>query len=191
MKYFYIIVLFVSLFYGCDMFSTRNPEEPETTRSNYTTPSTPEYLLENLKNAMSDKVTENYLSCFVDSAFFSRKFVFEPSAGSVSKYPYLAQWSLQAEKLYFNNLKASVASNASIKLALSNENKIQYSDSLLYSADYTITIAASDAKVPQIVEGTLRFSICRDSRSLWAIPHWLDIKKGNSVSWSELKGMLY
>lgn len=191
MRLIVILILPALLFISCDLFTTRPSEEPESPRSNYNIATTPEILIQNLKDSFRDKVSDNYLACFIDSSFSDKKFSFLPSAESSSKYPFLMNWSLQGERSYFINLINSVSEDASIVLNMENEEKNFSGDSTVYSAQYSISIPVTDDQKPKYYQGTLRFIMLRDSRLQWVIYRWEDVKDKNFLSWSELKGRYY
>lgn len=183
--------MFAFIFSACDMFSTRPSEKPESPRTNYNIATTPDILIQNLKDSFKDKVTENYLSCFIDSSFSGKRFMFVPSAESTSKYPFLVNWSLQGERSYFVNLINSVVQNSPIILSFENEEQNFSGDSTIFSAQYTFNIPVMDDQKPKYYQGSLRFTMIRDNRLQWVIHRWEDIKDEKFPSWSELKGRYY
>ncbi|MCX6149820.1 MAG: hypothetical protein NTX22_04780 [Ignavibacteriales bacterium] len=191
MKKIIIFCLTTFIFVSCDIFSTRSAEKPETPRTNNQTATTPEILIQNLKDSFKDKVVENYLSCFVDSSFSDKKFRFYPSAGSGSKYIFLLSWNLQGERQYFINLINSIDKNNNIVLSFINEEKNFLGDSTSYTASYSISIPTLDEQKPKYYEGNLHFTLIRDGRLQWSISNWQDIKDETFPSWSELKGRYY
>jgi hypothetical protein len=189
-----LLILFPVLFflYGCDLFSTRPAEDPDQPRSNFQTAVTPEILISNLINAFGDKNVENYLACFADSSFTSRKFQFSPSSGSLSQFPFLGDdWNRKSEEQYFNNMKSRVAENSAIVLALFNSSTNPQGDSLIYTSGYSITVPLMGTDIPENFQGELRFSMIRDDRAVWVIYFWQDTKNSDLPSWSELKGRFY
>jgi hypothetical protein len=191
MKGIISLFVFAVMFCSCDLFSVRSPENPEAARSNYETATTPEILIKNLKDSFKDKVVENYIMCFVDSSFTSKKFSFYPSAGSGSKYPFLLSWNIQGERQYFVNLTNSINKNSQIILEFSNEEKNFQGDSTSYTAGYSITVPTDDEQKPKYYQGNIHLTLIRDERLQWAISSWQDIKDENYPSWSELKGRYY
>lgn len=195
-KYRKIIVLpfliYSMLFTSCDIFETRDAESPVQPKSNFLQPVTPEDVITNLINALQDRDVENYLSCLSDSNFAGKTFHFSASAGASAQFPQLTgMWDKENERQYFNNLRTRIPEDAQISLTLSNSNYNQLVDSSVFTATYTLNIPQNESNIPATYSGDLRFSLIRDSRSLWSIYFWVDIKKDNSPSWSELKGRLY
>ncbi len=192
MKLSLFAILFAVLIYGCDLFTTRSAETPNQPRSNYQQAVTPDILVSNLINSLSDKNVENYLSCLSDSSYAQKSFVFSPSSGAQSQFPALSEnWGKKNEEQYFNNLKAKVSQNLPITLTLSNVSESPQGDSLIYTASYFLNVPTTDSNFPQNYQGALRFDMIRDSRSIWSIYYWQDNKNSGLPSWSELKGRTY
>ena len=186
-----IFFLSLFLFNGCDILSTRDSEEPITSRANFIPSSTPDILFNNLINSFKEKVVENYLACFVDDSFLEKQYSFKPSAGAVSKFQNLLSWDLESERQYFNNMISASEQGVPINLELMNAIGTPQLDSAVYQFDYTITFASVDASVEGIYQGSVQFIINIDSRNQWVITSWEDIEKNEQPSWSELKGRFY
>jgi len=186
------VVLFFLLiisFSGCDLFNTRDPEKPDQPRSNYQLAVTPEILLENFKNSLTEIHLLNYLNCFSDSAFSVSEFQFIPSADAASNHPVLfEEWSKKSEEQYFNNLVSHISADIPITFTRNNEKSSPQGDnSIVYTASYFLNVPHND-EIQKNFEGDLQFSLVRDSRDVWTIAFWQDIKSSQNASWSELKG---
>ncbi|MFA6025976.1 MAG: hypothetical protein WC727_05995 [Ignavibacteriaceae bacterium] len=186
-----VVSLFILMFFfnGCDLFNARTPERPEQPRSNYEVAVSPEILLQNFTNSLSEKNVQNYLNCFSDSSFSGKEFQFIPSAGSSSLYPVLLEgWSKKNEEQYFNNLISHIAKDLPITFTKNNENSSFSGDnSIVYTASYFLVVPHND-EISKNFEGELQFNLIRDSRQVWTIYLWRDIKSTQNASWSELKG---
>jgi hypothetical protein len=184
--YLFLIYMLVS----CDLLTTRNPEPPNTLANNNIPATNPDSLFKNFKSSIEDKILENYVSCFVDTAYLKRKFRFFPSAGSASHYPVLIGWNIESEKQYFQNQIINVLSGTSITLILSNQQNTQIADSADYQFNYNLSITSNDQKINGTYTGTAEFKVMKDSRNQWVIVDWTDLGPGNPYSWSDLKGRL-
>ena len=192
MKNVALIILFQIVFFGCDIFETRTPEEPDTGRTTFITPTTPDQLFENMTKAFEEKVLENYMACFVDPAFSDKGFVFVPTAGAISAYSTLASWDLQSERSYFNNLRTLPGEGNPIILTLSEiADPIRTGDSAVYQFNYRILLQLEDDRNSEEFRGSLLFRIYRDSRQQWCIGEWQDNNINDYLSWSDLKGRYY
>lgn len=186
-----VIILLIIFLSGCDLLSTRNPEDPTSTRSDFVAATTPDILFKNLGDSFSEKIVENYLACFADNSFIDIEYNFIPSAGSVSQFTVLADWTLDLERQYFNNVKSVSTQDAPIVLELTNQVANLTGESALYQFEYNLTIPASEPTFPTNYQGSVQFQINLDSRQVWVITEWQDISKENLPSWSELKGRFY
>jgi hypothetical protein len=188
-----LILVYVILFFpGCDLFTTREAEPPQQPRSDYQTAFTPEILISNLINSLKDKDIENYLSCLSDSSFTDKIFSFSPSSEALSQFPALGDnWSKKNESQYLNNLKIKIPDEQPITLVLSNTSSSLHGDSITIVASYSLNVPIIDAAIPSNYQGELIFELIRDSRSVWNIYFWRDIKQSELPSWSALKGRFY
>ncbi|MCF8242397.1 MAG: hypothetical protein K9J16_13515 [Melioribacteraceae bacterium] len=185
------IIIFLVTIAACDVLTTRDPETPETPRSNFTAATTPEILFTNLTDSYKEKVLENYVACFVDSAFLSRTYEFIPSAKASAIYPAFNDWSISSEKLFFTKMKGESIDGAPVILYFSNKENTLFGDSAIYQYDYIITFPSRDETIPTEYQGISKFKINLDSRNQWVITEWEDIEKEDFPSWSELKGRFY
>jgi hypothetical protein len=183
-------ILFLSLFFvfGCDIFESRDPEQPNQSRSNYDTPSEPQIVIQNLKNAFSDKNADNYRKNFASGPpLVDRNFFFLPTNQALSRNPNLwAGWTTEDEFQYFNNLIIRTPEELPITLSLFSENYSPLGDSTIYTAEYSINVPNLSG-APDIYEGSLKFSMITDNQAAWIIYYWEDITKENNRSWSDLK----
>ncbi|MBK7497628.1 MAG: hypothetical protein IPI19_00615 [Ignavibacteriales bacterium] len=192
-KIFFLTIILLPLS-ACDLFTTRNAENPDQTRSNFQPPVEPAIVIENLKSSLSDKNVQNYIACFVDTIFADQTYNFSASSEAISLYQIFVQgWGLNEERRYFSSVTNRVPVDFPISLSLSNENYSSLSgDSLVYSATYSLNLPVSSSDpVPQNYAGNLQFNMLRDSRSEWVIYYWKDTKSESLPSWSELKGSFY
>jgi hypothetical protein len=188
----YLLILFTfPLLISCDLFVTRDAELPDQGRSNFQIATEPEKVISNLKNSFADKNVQNYIACLIDSSFSSRKFSFQPTSEAVSQYQFLADnWDVSDEERYFSSIVASIQSDFPITLTLTDESFSRTGDTVIYAASYFINIPVNQPEVSNY-EGRLQFNLVNDSRSVWVIYFWQDIKLPDIPSWSELKGRYY
>jgi len=190
MKYASLICL-LFLLAGCDLFRTRDPQIPDQPRSNYQQAVTPDLLIQNLINSMVDKNLQNYRSCFADSSFTNKNYLFTPSSSAASLYPaFTGNFDKDHEKQFFTNLISKIPSNLQMTVVFSNPISSQQGDSLIYTASYTLNIPFTDASIPSTYQGDLKYYMI-NSQLVWSIYFWQDIKTTNDLSWSDLKGRLY
>jgi hypothetical protein len=174
---------------GCDLFSTRDPEPPSGGGSTFIPATTADIVIQNLKNAISEKNTVNYLRCFIDTLHSSRSFLFVPTASAAGRYAAaFVSWSLASERAYFSSLVAHTPATAVSMLSINGSFTLQASDSAIYEGDYLLAFPHGISGSPESTRGTLQFVIAIDRNSTWGITRWTDIPIGSEPSWSELKG---
>ena len=190
MKKFITISVLLSLT-ACDIFNTRDAEDPEESRSNYTIPSEPEILIQNLINSFSDKDADNYVKSFTDPAFSNKVFFFLPTSSALQTWSNLwIDWNVDAEFQYFQNLITAAPEDLPVTLGFTNEIYSPLGDSLNYTAEYFISVPQLNVE-PLNYSGNIKFGMVRDMRDTWAIYFWQDNAISESQSWSDLKGTSY
>jgi hypothetical protein len=163
-------------------------QTPSQPRSTFQQPTSPDIVISNLNFSIAEKNVDNYMRCFVDSAFSSRRFRFIPDAVSAASYPVFQEWNLASERFYYNNLVSLTDENASSNLFLSNVSLIAGIDSAVVDSDYILVFNHNRQNMAKITKGKLRFIMSPDSRSLWSIHSWLDfIENSSDTTWSNLK----
>lgn len=187
LRKFEIFAILIVLVSGCGLFDTRDIEPPTDPRSNYMPPTTPDIVIINLQFAIAEKNLNNYLLCFVDTNFSSRKFTFQADVNSQVQYPIFSFWNLSNEKAYYNKLLALTNAQANSHLFLSDEMLSISLDTAVYDADYLLRFEHQRTTVAQTLKGKLRFYMSADSRNLWSIHSWTDFKDDNDTTWSVLK----
>ncbi|MBS1519153.1 MAG: hypothetical protein JSS91_13795 [Bacteroidetes bacterium] len=187
------LLILIFIFYcGCGLFRTRGVEPPSEVRSTFTQPTSPDIVLANLNFAIAEKNLDNYMRCFVDSNFSSRRFRFIPDAVSQTAYPVFINWNLSSERIYYSNLISFTNSESSSNLFLSNINFNSGIDSTVIDSDYILVYDHSRQNIAKVTKGKLRFVMSPDSRSLWSIHSWYDfINESNDTTWSVLKANMF
>ena len=192
MKYCVYILLPIVLV-GCDIFTTRVPEDPDQSKSSYVDAFERKTVIQNLINAFSDKNVNDYSKSFSNLNFTNRQFNFVPSSTALTRYQSIwVDWNLTSEVQYFNNVINTVPPESLVNLTLSIEEDSfsLLGDSLRYSSNYSISVPQRSGD-PLYFEGNVEFSMILDSRSIWVIYFWKDNAVGDNPSWSDLKGTNY
>ena len=181
-------IILIIILQSCDLFESREPENPDQTKSSYRVPVEPSDVIENLINSFKDKNANDYKKNFSTGAPLVNKiFYFVPSSNVLNIFP--PDWTVAQEFQYFNNLVIDAPEALPIQLSFSDENYEVQADSSIYSAKYFITVPVQNA-VPKIYEGNVRFLMTTDINSAWIIYYWEDIAQQGST-WSELKLEFY
>jgi len=170
---------------GCGLFETRTPEQPVTIRSTFVPPTTPDLLITNLKYAILEKNSDNYLKCISPVSYF-----YIPDSKSLLIYGTIFQnWNSQSEKNYFNNIISQSNTNSTSTLFLDNTSITTISpDSVIYKADYIIVFQHNRANVPKSGIGNMTLTLKANENNLFYINKWEDFRKNDTdFTWSELK----
>ena len=194
MKNIILVISFSFVLVSCDLFTTRDAETPDQSRSNYEPPVEPSIVIQNLVNSLSDKNSQNYLACLVDPLYAQKSFSFSASSEAAANYQiFLQGWGATEEERYITTVFNNVPEDYPVSLTLSDENYGNLSgDSLIYTAQYNLNVPSSaigDASISY--GGNLQLSMLRDTRAYWVIYFWKDTKGESLPSWSELKGSSY
>ena len=174
---------------GCGLFETREPEPPSSGSATFVPPTAPEIVLVNLENAISEKNTENYVRCLVDTLNSSQRFVFLPTASAAGRYAgTFASWPLQSERGWFAAVRAFAPKDAPSYLNLSGSFVVITADSAVYEGPYELTIRHGVPNISETARGSLQFVLHTDRNSIWSVTRWTDIPLADETSWSEWKG---
>ena len=182
-----ILTLFsvLGLFDSCGIFDTRTPQSPTNTRSTYIPPTTPDIVLQNLVSSISEKNSANYVKCLYPGFY-----QYVPDSKSLANYGVIfANWNINSEKFYLDNLIAQSDQNASSNLFLSQTVTSQLSsDSAVTTSDYIIVFQHNRANIPKSAVGNFRITMRTDANSYFYITKWEDFRNNDTdFTWSALK----
>ena len=182
-------VISLSLFcITCNLFETRDPEEPSESSFNYVPATVPSIVLSNLQNAIAQKSIENYMSNFSDSTVTNRRFTFTPSPEASAQYPNIRSWSYTDEREYFQNLIATAIANGFSSLLLTAKDSLITPDEANYNFDYIFTFEHTDPGFLTTAGGHLQFIMATDQSGIWTIYQWNDFETTADITWSSFKG---
>lgn len=189
-----VIVILFTLLSGCELFTTRTPEDPAGSSGTYQQPTSELIVISNFQNAVTEKNTENFISCLSDSAKFGVKnFKFDPSSEIGARFnEQFNTWSILSERQSFYSMMSKVTTDDKPSLQLSNARfDVRVPDSAVYVAEYIIKVNHSSPTIPKLAAGTLRLTIVPNQLNQWSISRWTDLKStANDTipsTWSELK----
>jgi hypothetical protein len=171
---------------GCGLFSTREPQSPESGAGTWLQPDTPDRVVENMQNAIAEMNSGNYLR------LLGADFAFQPTQSAKAREPELWQgWSRADEETYFSRLVASSSLSSGHALQLLDATETVLSDAkYVYDANYILTVRHSRTAegIPTEFQGRLIWEIDKSEEGLWYIGHWTDLDQDSqSASWSDLK----
>ena len=180
---------------GCGLFETREPESPDTGKSSFIPPTSPNIVISNFISAIDEKNVENYIACLADTAQSDKfYFFFKPTADAFALYSSIFQkWNLYSERNYFNKMIIAMPSDVYPKIELQNTRfEVLLPDSAVFVADYRLTVEHSINSVNTLFIGTLQFTVFPRDNGLWSIKTWYDLQNNADTvqSWSFLKAQL-
>ena len=186
---FYVLAIVVLL--GCKTpFSTRKPEKPKSEQSSWIQPTSPSFVMANLRNAIAEKNVTNYLRCLADTGHTLKLFRFFPEPSVANAYPGLFdKWGKEQEQNYFSQLLFYMPEDSSSELALNllQENIFQDSVVMLNEYELKCRYQCSDSHCLHKTAGQAEFRLLRTSEDFWYIYRWNDYATGADPAWSELK----
>lgn len=172
---------------GCELFSTRSPEVPEGSRSNWVTPLESTDVLTNLSTALFERNASNYMRSFAPDSFL---FVADPQVQL--QQPEMASWSYSDEQQYIDRLFGEgVLPQDSIAFVLFTAIASNLGvDTAQITAHYSLTAQVALSGAPGAMEGEAEFSLRIGDQGYWEIVRWTDRRTEELSSWSELKALL-
>jgi len=190
-----ILFLMALLIVSCELFTTRNPEEPDTGKSSFVPPTSPNIVISNFISAIVEKNVENYISCLSDTSSSDKyPFYFKPTANAFALYSSIFQsWNNFNERNYFNKLISAMPSDINPMISFENSRfEILMPDSAVFVADYELKVEHLLTSIDKNFKGTLQFTIFPRDNGLWIIKTWYDLQnQTDSIkSWSFLKAQM-
>lgn len=192
-----IVLIFVFLIFttSCNLFNTRTPEEPTVSRGIFVPPTKPEYVIDNFKNSIRQKVADNFLACLIDynqSDVVPTIYQFVPSAEANAKYQDIFKnWDKNKERTAFIALISILPDSVVPRLEITGDFTIKISDSAVYSGSYFLEFQHNNQDQPKRFSGSLQFTMFPQN-GRWAIQRWIDASITNdtvNTTWSILKAL--
>ena len=182
MRHIFLLFLLALLITSC--FKTRPVEPPSSSSSDWVSPTDYTILLDNLKTAIAQRNTQNYLRCFDQESL-----KFEPASSLFNNNESIwLNWASPDEQAYFDNMIADLAVTSGNSLSLIEQDLQDVSaDSLRYVGDYNLRINHPDTSITTFFKGQVQLVIKLNSFNEWAIQRWRDLETHPDSSWSLLK----
>jgi len=191
-KVFQGLSLFILLnCFKCESpFATRDPEKPISKQSSWIQPTSPNYVMANLRNAISEKNISNYLRCLADTSNSPKSFRFFADPSVVNKNPGLFdKWNKENELIYLNQLMLYLPKDSTSLFTIISSREDTYQDSVILIQEYNLKVhfKCEDQDCPRDMAGQAEFRLVRTPEDLWYIHRWRDIATGDKSTWSSLK----
>jgi len=187
----FVLFLFVVVFSNCKTpFSTREPEEPKTQQSSWIQPTSPSYVMVNLKNAIAEKNITNYLRSLADTSNSQKQFRYVADPAVANANPSLFDhWGLDNEQTFINQLMLFLPKDSTSRLSLVLKSENTFQDSVVLVQDYHLVTnhTCKETECPRVMDGQAEFHLIRTAEDLWYIYLWIDHSVGDSPTWSKLR----
>ena len=173
--------------FGCELFNTRDPEDPAGARGSWEVPLAPEDVLTNLSLALFERNASNYMRSFAEDSF---AFLADPTV--VQQQPSLALWNYGNEEAHINSLfgEGVLPQDSVACVVISAIEQTLLGDTANFTAHYDVTAQVAIAGAPGQMAGEAQFSMIVGNQGYWEIRTWSDRRTEELASWSELKALL-
>lgn len=177
----------LALTVGCDLFTTRDAEPPDSTRNTWITPREPRDVLDNLSSAIFERSTVNYMR-----SFDAQGFLFEADPVALNRDPSLAEWGYDEENAHVGTLfsEGTVPRDSSLYVVFTVTDETLLGDSAEVYAQYELKAGTALAGVPYSMSGTAYFFLRMGSESYWQVYRWKDLRTEDESTWSDLKSLV-
>jgi len=172
---------------GCDLFSTRDPEPPNTGRGSWEIPRVPEDVLTNLSRALYERNAVNYLLSFEEE-----RFEFVADAEALQQNPSLSGWDYQSESRHINSLFSvgTLPADSAVAVVFLSGEQTTFGDSSEIVADYSLQAQIALQGAPGPMAGTAYFYMRIGEAGYWKIYRWQDQRTEEKSTWSDLKSLV-
>lgn len=193
-----IILIFLCTLAGCDIFSTRNPEQPDLGKSSFIPPTEPSIVILNLETAFREKNIDSYMNClYSDSENENNEFKFHASIDAQTQFPStFTNWGSYEERRFLSSFFSDFSDDLYPSISWINKQPIQETaDSAVYTSDYYLLAPGNDNSIPKEYAGRLQITMKHRNNGLYYISRWIDINVQTIDSvkntFSILKGFYY
>jgi hypothetical protein len=169
---------------GCGLFSTRNPEAPDTGRRTWNPPRVPLDVLSNISSAMLERDPVNYLR-----SFDADHFRFEADPVALAGNPAMAGWGYAEESQYISRLlnEGTLPRDSLLSVVFTSIEQTPLADSTQIHAQYELTAGVALTGVPHHMAGTADFFVRMGGDGYLQIYRWRDFRTENQSTWSDFK----
>ncbi len=171
----------LALLTSCDWFGLREPESPG--KSYWQNPTEPDLVLDNMQNALTYVVPDNYMDCLHDP------FSFAPGDSVAGNYE---NWTRATEDTVIRNIMSRLNHNQSFPIQINEFSVIGQSgndQSVHYTIDYDMIISLSSGEIYRAA-GQADVNVVKNSDTqLWDMLSWVDYRTQDTTCWAEIKVM--
>jgi hypothetical protein len=191
-KSFYIALVFFFILTACNIFKTREAENPVSENQTKPGANSPQELLSNLETSFDQKNIQEYQKLFTDTILSTSSFQFVPTQPAFARYSAVfTEWNKQSEADWFRNAMSEVGTSASPKFLLRKDAQLirPQLDLAIYTIDYDLYVPHNRANSPRQFVGRSELYLSSNKNNIWTIYRWIDYEVKKDSSWSDLKGI--
>lgn len=181
-KYLILLISFMLLISCSDIFSTREPEDPNSNGDIYIAESVSE-LVTNFKTSLLSLDKNAYVSLLVDSLTTGRSY----SYLDINSPNIFEGWGISNETKFIDGIKNSGSTFSDI--VINNGSYDESQDSLSIELNYSLSFTDTSSTISTI-KGVFTFKIIKIDGHFWYIEKWIDQYYDLSIdqlSFSKLK----
>ncbi len=182
----------IVLLSGCNMFTTRTPEEPEGgSGAEWVFLRTPKIVLENLETAVGRRSSVDYMKSLpaADEGVSDFEFRYDPDV-EYNNSGIFDKWDLERERSHVQRLfsTSNLLQDSLAELSINvTREPLGLSDVDSLSAEYDLHIGHQLDSAPRQMKGQLYFGLKRAADRGWYIYYWRDERIAGYYCWSDLK----
>jgi hypothetical protein len=185
--YIVITAVLVACLAGCDLFSTRDPETPDSGRNTWKTPVEPIDVLTNMQAALFERDAVNYMRSFDDSTFH-----FEADPVALSRDQSLADWGYDEESQHIARLfsEGTLPAESLLSVVFIAPEIVPVGTGWQILTRYEFVADIALTGVPHQMAGTADFSIHVGGAGYLQIDYWRDLRTEDAATWSDFKSLV-
>lgn len=188
----YCALLLSLVLLSCNLFDTRDPENPVADNQSLPSATDDGILMQNFLTAFRQKNIQEYEKLFADTAVHPRSLLFVPNQSAAARYSAVySAWNKTSEVDYFRNMTGSIPASSAPQITITYPVQPVYyqSDSVVYTIDYTLLVPHSRAGSTDQFTGRSELTMSPNKNNIWVIYRWIDFETKKDSGWSELKGL--
>jgi hypothetical protein len=172
---------------GCDLFTTRDAEEPESTSDLCGPATSSDYVTSVIECALQFHLPEEYLA-----VFDAEGYQYTPDGAALGNYSDLLPWEFNQEANHIRRLFSEqvVPLDSVVWVEFESEESVELGDSARYLEAYTLYIGHVLEGVPRQVSGRMELTVVRTIDGTWIVRRWRDEAVGNEATWSDIRALI-
>jgi hypothetical protein len=171
---------------GCDLFTTRDPEDPISGGTPAEIATSPDEVMDRLQASVQLRDPELYMIVIDD------EFRYEATPSAYEDVLFFAQWGVDDEDRFIRQLLSPgiLPADSTAEWNFEEVDRTEWGDSVLFRESYRLEVHMTLTELPQVYEGLAQLLLWRGDDGGWRIRRWLDDSGGDAPSMSRLRAAL-